>query len=294
MRQVELRDSVHHIEELSQIIGAMRSLAAVRMRKARESIDAIRRYADVVEAGVRDAMDVALPDTVAAADLVGDTGTRHVVVLCSEHGFCGRFNDVLLDSLEQQVRHEGAHFGVVGTRGIRLAEARGLSLDWSVPMATHAETIPDIARDIEAAAFGHFAPGEVARLEVLSASIERGTIEPTWQTLFPIDLTALAGNATNDAPPLHYLPTERLLDELFTEYVLADITRVTMESFLAENTARLRAMEAAEENIDRRLDELRHTLAQLRQREITEELLDIVNGAEAMQQGAEQDDDAEA
>lgn len=290
MRQVELRDSIHHIDELSQIIGAMRSLAAVRMRKARESIDAIRRYADVVEAGVRDAMRVALPDAADAADLVADAGARHVIVLCSEHGFCGRFNDLILDHLDQEVRHEGAHLGVVGSRGIRLARARGLTLDWAIPMATHAESVPDTARDIEAAAFGQFVPGEVTRLEVLSATIERGTVEPTWQTLFPLDLSAFADADANEAPPLHYLPTERLLDELFTEYVLADITRVTMESFLAENTARLHAMEAANENIDRRLDELRHTLAQLRQRGITEELLDIVNGAEAIQQSADEDD----
>jgi F-type H+-transporting ATPase subunit gamma len=72
-----------------------------------------------------------------------------------------------------------------------------------------------------------------------------------------------------------------LFSELIQEYLYVSVFRAFAASLSAENASRLSSMEAAEQNIEDRLDNLEHRFHQVRQHSITSELLDIVSGAEA-------------
>ncbi|MCA9219105.1 MAG: F0F1 ATP synthase subunit gamma, partial [Planctomycetales bacterium] len=78
--------------------------------------------------------------------------------------------------------------------------------------------------------------------------------------------------------------TERrwLLSRLIQQYLFVSLFRACAESLASENASRIAAMQAAEKNIEERLDELRGSFNQLRQSAITEELLDVVTGFEAL------------
>ncbi len=83
-------------------------------------------------------------------------------------------------------------------------------------------------------------------------------------------------------PPLHHLAAQPLLEALAGEFVLAELTRMAMESLAAENAARLYAMSAARDNVERKLAQLHQDEHRARQEEVTTELLDVVTGAEAL------------
>jgi F-type H+-transporting ATPase subunit gamma len=106
-----------------------------------------------------------------------------------------------------------------------------------------------------------------------AATIER-------RQLIPIDFTSFRSQQTM-CVPLHNLVPEILLEKLLADYVLALLTEAAVESLASENAARFFAMGAAHDNIAKRSDELHHEAREARQAEITEELLDLVTGAEA-------------
>jgi F-type H+-transporting ATPase subunit gamma len=79
-----------------------------------------------------------------------------------------------------------------------------------------------------------------------------------------------------------------LLDGLIAELLFAQLAHAATESFASENAARLASMESAADNVTGKLDDLRRIERELRQEEITTELLDIVTGAEAIAQDSGQ------
>ena len=103
--------------------------------------------------------------------------------------------------------------------------------------------------------------------------------------LMPFDLAPFALAQVRPAPlhnaPLHNLPPERLLEKLVADYVFALLAEAAIESLASENAARFAAMEAAHDNISKKLEQLRQEGRQSRQGEITEELLDLITGAGA-------------
>lgn len=281
-RLSDLRDHIEHIEDLRSVVGAIRSISAVRVEQARGAINAIREHTAVVEHAISESLPLLVPGELPSWSST-ETGTRHIIVFCSEHGFSGKFNNRMLDHAEREARSgPPARLGIVGTRGVRLAASRDLDVAWTTPMATHTTSVPDTAREIESVAFGRFDPEEAARIDVLFArSAHAGSFRTEIETLFPFDLERFRAEKSN-GPPVHYLDERALLGELITEFVLAEFARITMESFLAENASRMQAMEAAKDNIDSELESLQQREREQRNDEITEELFDIVGGYEAL------------
>jgi F-type H+-transporting ATPase subunit gamma len=79
-------------------------------------------------------------------------------------------------------------------------------------------------------------------------------------------------------PPIVTLPPEQLLDQLAEEYVYAELCAAVMLSYAAENEARMQAMIAARSNVERKLDELTASYRNLRQEEITAEIIELSAG----------------
>jgi F-type H+-transporting ATPase subunit gamma len=83
-------------------------------------------------------------------------------------------------------------------------------------------------------------------------------------------------------PPLSNLRRGELVDEIVEELLFAQLSHAGTESFASENAARLTAMESATDNVKGKLEELRRVERELRQEEITTELLDVIAGGAAV------------
>jgi F-type H+-transporting ATPase subunit gamma len=279
-RLAEVEAHITTIGELLDIVGAMRSLASMRMQEAHRALPDIRHYAETMAAAIGAAL-LLLPE---ARALGRTASSRRAFVLCTaEHGFVSGFNERVLDAAAKLINPDDALF-VLGSRGAALARERGRPTAWAHPMATRPEGVPETIRHLTAELFGWIARGDLARVEVMFARHRQGsgtTMER--RLLFPVDLRSFVPGQRR-LPPLHNLAPAILLEKLIADYVFGLLTEAAIEALASENAARFAAMDSAHENVSRKLDELRQDARQARQDEITTELLDLVTGAEALQQ----------
>ena len=275
-RLTEIQRHIASMSELQDIVGAMRSLAGMRMHEALAAQAGVRRYADSMAAAIGAALHF-LPARPAAAEA---PGRRIALVFAAEHGFVGGFNDRILEAAERASTPRDLLF-VMGSRGAAIALERGRKLEWYRPMPSRAAGAPDAARNLAAVLYGRIARGEVSRVDLMFARYRQGSPAAIERRLLlPLDLKALAGGPRREAP-LHNLEPGILVEKLVAEYVFALLTEAAIESIASENAARFAAMESAHDNVGRKLDQLLQAGRQARQDEITTELLDLVTGVEA-------------
>ena len=120
---------------------------------------------------------------------------------------------------------------------------------------------------------------------VYTRSSEGGAASVVTETLLPFDVRGCVSHVPRNAekpPALTNLSPGALLDGLIEELLFAQLARAATESFASENAARLAAMESAADNVNGKLDDLRRVERELRQEEITTELIDVVTGVEAV------------
>lgn len=268
-----LKARISSLEELRDLVRAMRALAATHVQEALVALPGIRQYVEVVEDAI--AAAATLAPSAERAETAAGAGGNVLIVVCSEHGFTGAFNDAMLDHAEAEL-DGGRQLAIIGRRGAMLAQERGLEVAWNFPMATHVGGVAAVTRR----AADHLSA--VSRARIVFGSYRRGrTFEVQAQSILPLD-PALLLRSDRHAPPLHHIEPDLLLERLAGEYLFGEITRAAMESLASENGARLRVMEAADHNMGDKLDQLRHQEHALRQEAITAELLDVVIGSEAI------------
>lgn len=276
-RLAELRGQIASMDELLDIVGAMRSLAGMRLQEAQRALPGIRRYAESMAAAIGAAL-LLMPEPI--PERRSERGHQALILCAAEHGFVGGFNERLIEAAEAVLKPSDLLF-VLGSRGAEIASERGRKVVWITPMASRLAGAPDVINRLTSELYTRILRGEISRVEVMfghyhqaaTATIER-------HLLLPLDTQALAPTQPRQAP-LHNLEPRQLIEKLMAEYVFALLTGAAVESIASENAARFAAMESARDNVTKKLSQLRQTARQARQSEITSELLDLITGAEA-------------
>lgn len=272
---------IRTVHQLSAVITAMRGIAAARSREARAHLDGIRAYADTIAAGIGHALAF-LPVDERGTALPSGPGLRLVIALCAEQGFAGAFSEHVLEAaVAARGPDAGGGLFIVGDRGLLVAEERGLAWDWSAAMVGHPDQVARLASEIADALFARLERVPVAQVCLLHAVPGGGeAMEVATKQLVPFDFHRFP-LARRAVPPLITLAPDVLLARLVAEYVFAEITEAVMLSFAAENEARMRAMIAAHTNVENTLNTLVARSRQLRQEEITNEIVELAGGAAA-------------
>src|SRR5579862_9690142 len=278
-RLSEIQSHIESMDELLGIVGAMRSLAGMRVQESQHVLPGIRSYADSMAAAIGSAL-LLMPQPIQIGR--SENGYRALILCMAEHGFVGGFNERMLEAAQATLKPTDLLF-VLGSRGAALAFEHGRKIAWTQPMATRLAGAPDAVNRLTNELYRRIARGDVGRVEVMFGRYRQGapsTIER--RLLLPLDTAVLATPKARQAP-LHNLPPRPLLEKLMAEYVFALLTEAAVESIASENAARFAAMESAHENVGKKLAGLQENARQARQTEITSELLDLMTGAEAMQ-----------
>ncbi len=277
-RLSEIEARIASFAQLQDVISVMRSLAATRVQQAQDALPAIRSYSDTIGQAIARAESYLKED---AAGCAAEGAKRQGLILfCGEHGFCGAYNETLLEAVPRQA--EGIELYVVGSRGASLADERRIALEWSTPMATNIGTVTAVAHQVAEALYDRFSRGGMAQVTMVFARYTghgRSTIER--EVLLPLDLGRFRAYLSRPAP-LSNLPPRILIDRLIEEYFFAQLVRGATESFASENAARVAMTQSARHSIDGRLEDLTAEQRQIRQQEITNEILEVVSGAEAL------------
>lgn len=252
------------------------------MQQAHAILDSVRLYTSVIqEAMTEAAREVLLPAR--SSEAPGRGGL--VVAFGSEHGFVGAFNERVLTHAAAQ-RQATGELLVVGSRAVLVAGERHHEVSWSCPMASQVGAVDDVALRVAERIGCSGALRETARVILVYARGSGGAAsQMVTETLLPFDIRPYLPSRMDRPRPLSNLPPEDLLDGLIGELLFAQLAHAATESFASESAARLGAMESAADNIGKKLDDLARAEREMRQEEITTELLDIVTGAEAIRGG---------
>jgi F-type H+-transporting ATPase subunit gamma len=279
MRLAEIERHVSSIEELQRIVGAMRAIASMRVQEALRALTSVRQYGSALAVAVREALAIAADERIAPRESQR-RGRRAIVVFTSEHGFVGGFNERLIEAAG--VKPEtGDTLLIVGSRGAALASDRGLAVASTHAMATRLASVPEVVQRVQDWLYPRIACAEIVRAAVVFACHQRsGATAIERRQLFPLDLSVR--RERSGPVPLHDLPAAELLERLTAEYIISQLTEAATESLAAENGARFAAMEAAHDNVGKKLQALRLDASRARQEEVTTELLDLVTGQQAV------------
>jgi len=274
-RLADVVGQIQNVRQLGAVVTAMRGIAASRAQQSRSLVTGIEAYTRVVAGAIGHALSL-LP--AAGSPAIPTDGKRGLILFAAEQGFAGAFTEHVLDAAGELA---GAQTLIVGSRGAAVARERGIEPAWWTPAVTHAPAILAFANRLSDALYERVARG-LNRVDIVFPISLSGRISITRRSLLPLDLAAFP-RASADQAPLITLEPLVLLERLAAEYVYAELCEAAMYSFAAENEARMLAMTEARSNIATKLSGLGQRERQLRQEEITTELVELIAGTEAIE-----------
>jgi len=283
-----IKERLENIQSVEPIIGALRTIAAGGWRLAVSRLEASAEYAENLSAILAALLPRIPARRLEQASVAMDPVPPRrlaLLVVASERGLCGAFNDIVLEGAERLIAQRELHSEQVQVMALgRRAEAhflrcgRPLLLARPLPVtrvASH-EMVLDLARTLQ----GLLSSDVVDAIEMVYSPYRAGiTLPPVSRRWLPIDASTLPGKAPGWLPPIVETEGEALFERALDEWIVVQLYRLVVESAASEQNARFRAMDAATNNIHRLIDELTLNYHVARQHAITMEMLDLVAGA---------------
>jgi F-type H+-transporting ATPase subunit gamma len=302
--QKEVKNRITSVKNIHKITRAMEMVAAARLRRAEERISQLRPYAQAIRKMTRRVAEAA-GTAGRGVDLLEEReNVRRVGILLvtGDRGLAGAFNTQIIRAGLQLKRELGANgaeivFSVVGRRGNSTMQFRGETVVSSYVGFTDRPGFAN-AREIGNDLTTAYVDEEIDRVELiynryvspLTQYVRRQTLLPLQQAeVFGAGVPEPEKPADEELAEAHarslwiYEPDpELLLPQLFAEYVDLSVFRALLESTASEHGARMTAMRNAAENANEMIDDLTLEMNRVRQAEITQEILEVVTGAEAL------------
>jgi F-type H+-transporting ATPase subunit gamma len=298
--QRDVRNRIAAVKNIQKITRAMEMVAAARLRRAEQRIEALRPYADAIRRMTREAAKAAgdvprLPILVEHQSI----NTVGVLVVAGDRGLAGAFNSNAVRAgvaagREHSSQGRNVRYYASGRRPASSLTFRGLEVAQSFTGFTDRPAYAD-ARRIAEQAMAAYIDDEVDQVEI----IYNGYISPLSQvirreTLLPLQkATILDEDSDSDEDAdrdqggkralVEYEPDpEEILKRLVPDYVEISIYRALLESTASEHGARMTAMRNASENASTLIDDYTLEMNRARQAEITQEIMEVVAGAEGL------------
>ncbi len=273
-RLADISRRIQGVHQLNAVVGAMRAIAATRAQQSRGQLAGIRAYSDTIALAIAQALRL-LPGGGAPAHR--RAGRRGLILFVAEQGFAGAFSERVLDAAGEDV--VDAELFLIGSRGARMAGERGLRIAWQTPMAPHVDGVKLLAVRLADALYAAVPDGGLRVVDLIFPVWAPGAgLAVERHSLLPLDHARFAALPRGDAP-LITLPAAELVERLAEEYVYAALCEAAMRAFAAENEARVAAMVRARRNIETMLERLQAQERQVRQEEITAEVVELASGA---------------
>jgi len=297
--QRDVRNRISAVKNIEKITRAMAMVAAARLRRSEQRIVALRPYASAIRRMTRQAAEAAgeVP-SVPILEQHAEVGTVGLLLVAGDRGLAGAFNsNIVRAGVAAGREHEGDGRRVVyfasGRRAASSLTFRGLEPADSFTGFTDRPSFPD-ARRIAERLMAAYLDGEVDQVEVFY----NGFLSPISQvvrreTLLPLQrATVLEGEPTEEAEagtgneqrvvPEYEPDAAAVLRRLVPDYVEISIYRALLDSTASEHGARMTAMRHASDNAGELIHDLTLQMNRARQAEITQEIMEVVAGAEGL------------
>jgi F-type H+-transporting ATPase subunit gamma len=299
--QRDVKRRIDSVKNIRKITRAMEMVAAARLRRAEQRIAHLRPYAGAIRRMTRQAAEAAGGEVGKLPILQQHENENSIAILLvtADRGLAGAFNSQILRAglrAAGEHEHEGRDitFYASGRRGVSSLTFRGREVAGADTGFTERPSYAD-AREIAQDLMTAYVDGKIDRVEILY----NGYVSPLVQevrreTLLPLQEATILeesddeesgeeGEGSGHHALVEYEPgPEEILQQLIPDYVEISLYRALLESTASELGARMTAMRNASRNAGEIIDDLTLEMNRARQAEITQEIMEVVAGAEAL------------
>ncbi|NKI31165.1 ATP synthase F1 subunit gamma [Croceivirga thetidis] len=279
----EIRNRISSVKSTMQITSAMKMVSAAKLKKAQDAITAMRPYANKLTELLQNL----------SASLDGDSGSKFadnrevkkvlLVAITSNRGLCGGFNsNIIKESIslaDGQYGTKDVSIVAIGKKGNDI-----LSKKHNV-VANHSEVFDDLTFENVASIaenlMERFTEGEYDRIDLVYNRFKNAATQiVTTEQFLPI--VPLEGDNSSSGDYIFEPSKVEIVEQLIPKSLKTQLYKAIRDSFASEHGARMTAMHKATDNAGELKDQLTLTYNKARQAAITNEILEIVGGAEAL------------
>jgi F-type H+-transporting ATPase subunit gamma len=302
--QRDVKNRISSVQNIRKITRAMEMVAAARLRRAEQRIERLRPYAGALRRMTRQAAEAAGAELASLPILQEHDSQDKVAILLvtADRGLAGAFNSQIIRAgiraaSEHESEGRNVTFYASGRRGVSSLSFRGREIAGGYTGFTDRPGYEN-AREIAEALMAAYIDGEVDRVEIFyNGYVSALTQEVRRETLLPLQQATVLEGGEHDADKddasdeakdgqhalVEYEPDPaEILQRLVPDYVEISIFRALLESTASEHGARMTAMRNASVNAAEVIEDLTLEMNRARQAEITQEIMEVVAGAESL------------
>ncbi len=282
----DLKKRRESIQSTGQITKAMKLVSTVKLQKTRAKAEHAKPYFDFLYETITSILGSSW-DADHPYLRKGETGKTAVVVITSNRGLAGGYNNnVVKQVLGGDFEKEDLWVYAVGSKGRDALARRGYEIHEDdseiIVSPTYADAMALCKRLLES-----FTAGEISEIYLAYASFKNTVVqEPKWMKLLPVEFSEeeLLKQSPEDLnTPMNYEPDEEeVLNHIIPQYLTGILFGAFTEAVASENAARMQAMDNATSNAEEMMEDLALEYNRARQGSITQELTEIIAGANAI------------
>jgi F-type H+-transporting ATPase subunit gamma len=284
-----VRRRIRSVQSTMKITRAMELISASRVARAQQRVQQARPYTEEITAALESVVSTEVLLSHPLLEQREESRAAAVLVVTSDRGLAGPYNANVLRTageLQQHLREDGIEpkLYVTGRKGVAYFRFRQREIEESWTGFSHGPSYDDARKvvDVLVDAFLHQQVDQIHA--VYTAFVSAATQRAVAHRFVPLVIEEVEEGPPEPIPQYLYEPSpERLLDALLPRYVEARVFTAMLESAASEHAARRRAMKAATDNAEELIEDLTREYNQARQAQITQEIMEIVGGAEALQ-----------
>ena len=299
--QKDVKNRISSVKNVQKITRAMEIVAAARLRRAEQRIEHLRPYARAIRRMTRRTVEAV--EKIPSLPLLESHDEEKrvgLLLVTGDRGLAGAFNSQILRAGNRraaELEDEGKEilWYASGRRGASSLQFRGREVAGSWQGFTDRPAFSD-ARDIAGDIASHYIDGKVDRVEMIyNGYVSPLTQDVTTDVLLPLKAVEQLLEEDDDAEGeseerksghktlwIYEPDPEEILQRLVPDYIEISIYRALLESTASEHGARMTAMRNAQENAGEMIDDLTLEMNRQRQAEITQEIMEVVAGAEGL------------
>ena len=282
MRDIKRRKG--SISSTQQITKAMKLVSTVKLQRAKGKAETTKPYFDCMYDTI--ATMLSKSDNIDHPYLrVGESGKSAVIVITSNRGLAGGYNNnvVKLVTGEKAFEKDDLEIYALGKKGRDSFVSKGYTVADDLSEVMNGPLYSD-AKELSEKLLERFGKGEINEI-YLAYTVFKNTVThvPTMLKLLPVEIDAEETEADGMNVPMNYAPNEEeALGMIIPKYITSLIYGAMMEAVASENGARMQAMDSATSNAEEMIQKLSLDYNRARQGSITQELTEIIAGAQAI------------
>jgi F-type H+-transporting ATPase subunit gamma len=286
-----IRIRIVSVKSTKQITSAMKMVSAAKLRKAQDKIVRLRPYANKLQE-IQLELSRSLADS-EIENIYGRASSKEkilIVVITSNRGLCGAFNSnviketrrIISENYYEQLKNGNLKLLTIGKKGFDFFRKLGVKMLPDQNNILHDLTFDNVAVLAEQV-MTSFVAGEFDRVELVYNKFKNAAVQNLTNEVFlPVaSVTAERGNVS--AVDYIYEPDKAdIIKELIPKSLKIQFYKAVLNSFVAEHGARMTAMHKATDNATSMIRDLTLQYNKARQAAITNQILEVVSGAEAL------------